>query len=270
MRREEADGVVAPVVAQAGPDQTGVVDELVHRHELDGRHPEVLEVSDEGRVGDPAVGPAQLRLDVGMADGGPLDVGLVDDGVTQGDAGRPVTGPVEERVGDDRAGCVRPRCPSSPPSSGRGPGGSRATDATAWSRRWPWRTGRGGAWRGCHARRGPDPTARGAPVAVVLGRPDVGQVGVERSRGPLREQDPLLRVVVEQAQLDGLRHLREDREVRACAVVGGAERERAARPLPPPRSPALLVDRAPPRHPSSVACQARRRWTRRSTRAATR
>jgi len=35
VRREEADGVVAPVVAQTALEQVGVVDEGVDRHQLD-------------------------------------------------------------------------------------------------------------------------------------------------------------------------------------------------------------------------------------------
>ena len=46
-------------------------------------------------------------------------------------------------------------------------------------------------------------------VAVVLARPHVGQVGVEAERGPLGERDALLGVVVEQAQLDAVGHLRD-------------------------------------------------------------
>ena len=199
----------------------------------------------EGGVGDAAVGPAQLRFDVGMADGGPLDVGLVDHGVAQGDARRPVTGPVEERVGDDRAGCVRRvvgrlrlhrvvglvgverRMPLHRPVDGLGVRveqelGGVAADAAGRIPR------------------------RVDPVAVVLARPDVGQVRMEAQRGPLRERDLLLRVVVEQAQLDRLRHLREDGEVGARAVVGGTEREGAARPLPPRAHRRSWSMRAPP------------------------
>ena len=101
---EEADRVVAPVVAQAPLDEVGVVDELVHRQQLDGGDAEVLEVLDERRVGHAGVGAAQLLGDVGVADRRPLDVHLVDDGVVPRGAQRPVAVPVEERVDDDAAG----------------------------------------------------------------------------------------------------------------------------------------------------------------------
>ena len=42
VRGEEADRVVAPVVAQAPVEQRAVVDELVHRHQLDRGHAELL------------------------------------------------------------------------------------------------------------------------------------------------------------------------------------------------------------------------------------
>ena len=45
MRREEADGVVAPVVAQAFFLQEAVVDELVDRHKFDGGAPSFLRYS---------------------------------------------------------------------------------------------------------------------------------------------------------------------------------------------------------------------------------
>ena len=51
VRGEEADGVVAPVVAQAPLRQVAVVHELVHRHQLDRGHAEPLEVRDHRRVG---------------------------------------------------------------------------------------------------------------------------------------------------------------------------------------------------------------------------
>ena len=61
--------------------------------------------------------------------------------------------------------------------------------------------------------------------------PDARQVAVPVERGPLGELDPLLVVlVVEQAQLDPLRVLGEQREVRAAPVPRRAQRERPTRP----------------------------------------
>ena len=109
VRGEEADGVVAPVVAQALVEQGVVVDELVDRHQLDRRDAEVLEVVDHGRVGEPGVGAALVLGDLRMQLGEPLDVGLVDDGVGVGDVEPAIAGPVEERVDDDAEHHVRRR-----------------------------------------------------------------------------------------------------------------------------------------------------------------
>ncbi len=46
LRREIADGVVAPVVAEAALDQVAVVDEGVHGHELDRGDAQPLEIFD--------------------------------------------------------------------------------------------------------------------------------------------------------------------------------------------------------------------------------
>ena len=68
-------------------------------------------------------------------------------------------------------------------------------------------------------------------VAVALPGPDVGRVAVPDPRGHLGQRRARLRAVgVEQAQLDELGRLGEDREVGADAVVARAERERLSRP----------------------------------------
>ena len=55
VRREEPDRVVAPVVAQTLLDEVAVVDELVHRQQLDRGDAEVVQMLDERRVGEAAV-----------------------------------------------------------------------------------------------------------------------------------------------------------------------------------------------------------------------
>ena len=67
VRREEADRVVAPVLAQAAVEQEALVHELVHREQFDGRDSEREQVLDHCRMRDAAVRSAQLRLDVRMA-----------------------------------------------------------------------------------------------------------------------------------------------------------------------------------------------------------
>ena len=64
VRREEADRVVAPVVAQPAVDEVRVVDELVHGQQLDRRDAEPGEVLDRGRVGEAGVGAAQRLGDL--------------------------------------------------------------------------------------------------------------------------------------------------------------------------------------------------------------
>jgi hypothetical protein len=68
-------------------------------------------------------------------------------------------------------------------------------------------------------------------VAVALAGLDARVVAVPDVAGDLGQLDPgLAAALVEQAQLDLVRDLREDREVGAVAVVGGAERVRLAGP----------------------------------------
>ena len=68
-------------------------------------------------------------------------------------------------------------------------------------------------------------------VAVALARLDRRQVAVPDERVDLGHRDPGLdAVVVEQAQLDLLGHLAEDREVGAAAVERRAQRVRRTRP----------------------------------------
>src|SRR5206468_3771351 len=67
-------------------------------------------------------------------------------------------------------------------------------------------------------------------VAVALAGPDAGQVAVPVEGGALSDLGAFLGVALEQAQLDALGVLAEQREVRPLAVPRRAERERAAGP----------------------------------------
>ena len=109
VRREEPDRVVAPVVAQAAVDQVPVVDELVHRHQLDRRHAQPLQVLEDRRVAERRVGAADLLGHARVGHREALHVGLVDRGLVVRPARRAVVLPVEERVHDDRVGHVRAR-----------------------------------------------------------------------------------------------------------------------------------------------------------------
>ena len=100
VRGEETDRVVAPVVRQALLLQVGVVDELMDRHELDGRRAQVLEVVDDGGLSQTCVGAPQFlgnhRVQLGHA----LDVGLVDDRLVVLVVRGTVVAPVEVGVDD--------------------------------------------------------------------------------------------------------------------------------------------------------------------------
>ena len=98
--REEADRVVAPVVAQPLLDQVAVVDEGVHRHQLDRGDAEPPQVVDHRRGGEAGIGAAQPRRHVGMAHGEAVHVQLVDHRLVPGHARRPVVAPGEGRVDD--------------------------------------------------------------------------------------------------------------------------------------------------------------------------
>ena len=109
VRGEEAERVVAPVVARAAALQVRLGDELVDRQQLDRGDAERGQVLDGGRVGQPGVGAAQLRRDVGVQVGEALDVQLVDDRVGPRHPRRQVAAPGERVVDDDRAGDERRR-----------------------------------------------------------------------------------------------------------------------------------------------------------------
>ena len=64
--REEAERVVAPVVAQALVEQVPVIDEGVHGHQFDRGDPEAQQVIDHRRGGKACVGAAQARRHVRM------------------------------------------------------------------------------------------------------------------------------------------------------------------------------------------------------------
>ena len=98
LRCEEGQGVVAPVVVQSLVEQGAVLDELVHRHELEGGDAEPGQVGGDRGVRQAGVRPAQLLGHVGVQLREALDVRLVDDRLVVGDVQASVALPVEERV----------------------------------------------------------------------------------------------------------------------------------------------------------------------------
>ncbi len=109
MGSEETDAVVTPIIVQAPLEQVRVLDELVHRHQLDSRDPEVDQIANDGRMSQPCVSAAKFVGHVGVALSEALHVGLVDHGFVQGSARGLVALPVEGAARDNTTGHVRSR-----------------------------------------------------------------------------------------------------------------------------------------------------------------
>jgi hypothetical protein len=90
-------------------------------------------------------------------------------------------------------------------------------------------------------------------VAVALAGADAGEVAVPVEGVALLERDALLAVVAEEAELDALGVLAEEREVRPLAVPGRAEGERRARPDLPHRRGSTIPDIRTSTRPYTVA-----------------
>ena len=233
VRGEEGDRVVPPVIAQGLLGQVVVMQELVHRHQLDRGDAQPLQVLDDGGVRHPGVGAAQVGRDLRVAHGEPLDVALVQHGLVPGDAQRTVVAPLEPRAADHRARhergavlvvagpvvaaegvAVHGRVPLHLPVERPRVGVEQQLVLVAAD-------ARVGEVRPVHA------------VSVALPGADAGQEAVPHVAVGLGHVQPLLAAagVVEQAELDALGDLGEQGEVGADAVVGGAKRERLSRPL---------------------------------------
>jgi hypothetical protein len=83
VRRKESDGVVAPVIPQTSLDQESVVNELVDRHQLDGRDAELLQILDGRRMPEAGIGAADLGRQIVTHLGEALDVQFVDHAAMQ-------------------------------------------------------------------------------------------------------------------------------------------------------------------------------------------
>ncbi len=234
LRREEGEGVVAPVVAQPLVQQRAVLDELMHGHQLEGGHAELAEVRGDSRVRQPGVRAAQALRHFRVALRQSLDVRLVDDRLVVGDVERVVALPVEERVDDHPEGHV----PHGVVVVAR----VGITEVVAEQRLVPVDLAGRGLGVGVEQQLvGVAPKAAlGVPrtvdaVAVALSRLDLRQVAVpdvavDLGHRHARLGDRAPCPDVDQAQLDLLGHLAEQREVGAVAVEGGAERVGLARP----------------------------------------
>ena len=230
MRREEPDGVVAPVVRQTLLHEVRVVDELVDGHELDRGDPEGLQVVDDRGMRHAGVGAAQLLRDAGVQLGEALDVGLVDHALVVLVLRRTVVAPVEVRVDDDRRHRVGGRV-LVVALVGRAElvGEQRRVAVDLPVDRLRVRVEEqlvrvapvpvGGVVRAVHA------------VAVPLAGLGRGEVAVPHEGVDLGQVDAgLLAELVDQAELDAIGHLREDREVGPRSVIRRAEGVGTSRP----------------------------------------
>ena len=224
VRREERDRVVAPIVAEALLLQGVVVDELVHGHQLDRGHADLLQVSDDGGMGDAAVGSALLLGDIGMQLCQALHVRFVDDRLGERGARRVVAGPVEERVHDDAvhrvlSGVVGVDLVGAPEVVGE----QRLPPADVVAGRFGVRVeqqlGRIAALALAGIPRSGD------PESVALPWLHAGQIAMPHVPVDFGELDSCLgEVLVEQTQFNAVSHLAEEGEVGAVAVEGGTER----------------------------------------------
>ena len=193
----------------------GVLDELVDRQQLHRGDPQRLEVLERRGVREPRVGAAQLLGDPGMALREPLHVDLVDDRLVPGRPRRPVVRPVEVRARHHALGHVGARVEVVDRAV-------RVVEAVGEHRLVPVHLAldRGRVWvqqqlggMAAQARGGLVGPVHAEPVA--LAGPVRRRVAVPDLRRPLGQRDARLRAVgLEQAQLDGVGHLREDGEVR--------------------------------------------------------
>ena len=151
LRGEEADGVVAPVVAQPALDEPPVVEERLHRHQLDRRHAEAPEIVDHRRAGEPGVRAAERRRHVRVQDGEAAHVRFVDHRLVPRHVRAPVVAPGERGVDHLALGHRRRRCRGGR-ARGRRAGGRwcsrRAHRSSAGRRSRSWRRDRGGACAG--------------------------------------------------------------------------------------------------------------------------
>ena len=91
--REEADGVVAPVIAQPQLHQAPIVDEFVDRHQLDRRDAKPLEIFDHRRGCKSGIGTTQCRRHIGMLHGEATHVQLIDHHLVPGHVGTAIIAP---------------------------------------------------------------------------------------------------------------------------------------------------------------------------------
>ena len=110
MGREETQAVIAPVISQAHLHQAVVLHEVVNGHEFDGRDAQVLQILDDGGMGEAGVGAAQFFRHVRVLLGQSFDVGFVNHRCVHRDVGAadafPVVGSINDYSLGDEGGRV--------------------------------------------------------------------------------------------------------------------------------------------------------------------
>ncbi len=224
VRREVAQGRVAPVVRPAGGRQQRFRGVRLHRQQLQRGHVQPAQMVDDRRMRHPGEAAAQLRRHPGMLLGQSLHVRLVDDGVLPRHVRARGAGP-HRRRDDAQRRAVR----------GVGPrGGGR--DQVVVGRVHPPRV---------RVEQHLGAVVRGDAIAVALARLDARHERVPDAVGHLRHRQPaFLAGRVEQTQLDGGgaggprrgipqvpvgEAVGDHREVGAAADDGGAQRKWAPR-----------------------------------------
>ena len=109
LRREVADGVVAPVVDQAVADELIGVEKMMHRHQLHRCHAQLLQMVERCGVRQSGIGSAQVLGYVCVAFREALDMQLVDDRVGPRGVRAAVIAPWERRIHHHATGHRRRR-----------------------------------------------------------------------------------------------------------------------------------------------------------------
>jgi len=207
----------------------------VHRQQLDGGHPQPLEVVDHRRAAQCRVGAAQRGRHVGVGHGEAAHVHLTDHHVLPRDHGAAVVTPGEGRFEHAALGHER-RAVAAVERKVL----ALAADRVAVERVAPAQLAHQVLRIGVeHQLVGVEAVALlrlvGAvhPVAVGLAGARLGQVAVPHAIGAVAQRNALqllAAAIVEKAQLDLLGVLREESEVDALPVPGGAARVRPPGP----------------------------------------
>ena len=226
-----------------------LVDEGVHRQQLDAGDAQALQVLDGRRGAQPRIAAAQRLGHARMAHRVALDVHLVDDHLVRGHVGAPVVAPAEGRVDHPALGHV-----GGAVASVEGQVGLLVADHITVQGVVPAQPagevpGVGVDQQLVCIETQPvlGPVRPMHTIAVDQAGPCLRQVAVPDVVGLLAQLDALALVAapVEQAQLHALGLRREQREVDAMAVPGGTARMRAARPQ--------LIDRDLVHHAAALA-----------------